>query len=78
LGNVLFSRTWVGLRPCTPDGRPIIGADPDLPGLWHATGHCRNGILLAGYTGELVAQIYFDEEIEVDLSPISPARFWRW
>jgi len=78
LGDVLFSRTWVGLRPCTPDGRPIIGADPDLSGLWYATGHGRNGILLAGYTGELLAQLYFGEDIEVDLSSVSPTRFWNW
>ena len=78
LGDVLFSRTWVGLRPCTPDGRPIVGADSHLPGLWYATGHGRNGILLAGYTGELLAQLYFGEEIEHDVSPISPSRFWDW
>ena len=78
LGDVLFSRTWVGLRPCTPDGRPIIGADPDLSGLWYATGHGRNGILLAGYTGELLAQLHFGEDIEVDLSFVSPTRFWNW
>jgi glycine oxidase len=78
LGDVLFSRTWVGLRPCTPDGRPIIGPDPYFSGLWYATGHGRNGILLAGYTGELVAQLHFNDEIELDLNPISPARFWDW
>jgi glycine oxidase len=78
LGDVLFSRTWVGLRPCTPDGRPIIGPDPYFSGLWYATGHGRNGILLAGYTGELIAQLHFGEEIELDLSPVSPTRFWDW
>jgi glycine oxidase len=78
LGNVLFSRTWVGLRPCTPDGRPIIGADAELVGLWYATGHGRNGILLAGYTGELIAQLFFKDDIELDLAPVSPTRFWRW
>jgi glycine oxidase len=78
LGDVLFNRTWAGLRPCTPDGRPIVGPDPYLSGLWYATGHGRIGILLAGYTGELLAQLYFGEEIELDLSPISPTRFWDW
>jgi len=78
LGQVLFSRTWAGLRPCTPDGRPIIGPDPHFSGLWYATGHGRNGILLAGYTGELVAELHFGEEIEIDLAPISPTRFWDW
>ncbi|HEY0351726.1 MAG TPA: glycine oxidase ThiO, partial [Gemmatimonadales bacterium] len=44
-------RSWAGLRPMTPDGLPVIGEDPSLPGLWYATGHGRNGILLAGITG---------------------------
>ena len=35
-------RTWAGLRPMTPDGLPIIGGEPRLPGLWYATGHGRN------------------------------------
>jgi glycine oxidase len=78
LGDVLFSRTWVGLRPCTPDGQPIVGQDPYLSGLWYATGHGRNGILLAGYSGELLAQLYFGEEMELDLVPVSPTRFWDW
>jgi len=78
LGDVLFSRTWSGLRPCTPDGRPIVGPDPHVSGLWYATGHGRNGILLAGYTGELLAQLHFEDEIELDLAPISPTRFWDW
>ena len=78
LGDVLFNRTWAGLRPCTPDGRPIVGPDPHLSGLWYATGHGRNGILLAGFTGELLAQLFFNEEIELDLAPISPTRFWDW
>ena len=45
---------WAGLRPMTPDGYPIIGADPDIQGLWYATGHGRNGVLLAALTGILV------------------------
>ena len=78
LGDVLFSRTWVGLRPCTPDGHPIIGADPRMSGLWYATGHGRTGILEAGLTGELVAQLHFGEDIDLDLTPVSPTRFWNW
>jgi glycine oxidase len=50
-------RTWAGLRPMTPDGLPIIGREPLLEGLWYATGHGRNGILLAGLTGSLVRQL---------------------
>ena len=45
---------WWGFRPCTPDGGPLLGAGP-LPGLWLATGHHRNGVLLAAITAELLA-----------------------
>jgi glycine oxidase len=71
-------RTWSGLRPMTPDGLPIIGGEPRLQGLWYATGHGRNGILLAGLTGLLVKQLVTGEPAAEDLAPFSPARFWRW
>ncbi|MFQ6537745.1 MULTISPECIES: FAD-dependent oxidoreductase [Aphanothece] len=45
---------WWGFRPCTPDQGPLLGAGP-IPGLWLATGHHRNGVLLAAITAELVA-----------------------
>jgi glycine oxidase len=68
-------RTWAGLRPVTPDGLPIIGPEPRLPGLWYATGHGRNGILLAGLTGVLVLQLLSRAPPAEDLSPFSPERF---
>lgn len=46
--------TWAGLRPGTPDGVPFLGPTP-LPGYYLATGHYRNGILLAPATGRLLA-----------------------
>jgi glycine oxidase len=70
-------RSWAGLRPITPDGLPIIGADPDLPGLWYATGHGRNGILLAALTGHVVAQLVGGESSVEDLSRVSVTRFAR-
>ncbi len=71
-------RTWAGLRPMTPDGLPILGAEPRLQGLWYATGHGRNGILLAGLTGLLLKQLLSGEPPAEDLEPFSPARFWNW
>src|SRR5437899_2674777 len=50
-------RMWAGLRPTTPDGRPILGRDPDVERLWYAIGHGRNGILLAALTGEIIAAL---------------------
>lgn len=69
---------WAGLRPGTPDGLPIVGAEPRIRGLWYATGHGRNGILLAGITGELIAQAIAGEETPEVLQPLRPDRFWSW
>lgn len=68
-------RTWAGLRPVTPDGLPLIGGDSQLRGLWYATGHGRNGILLAGLTGVLVRQLINGEQPVKDLRAFSPGRF---
>jgi glycine oxidase len=76
LGTADELDSWAGLRPMAPDRHPIIGADPVVRNLWYATGHGRNGILLAAMTGELIAQLYAGEEIEYDLSPVLPARLW--
>src|SRR6185436_4022898 len=50
-------RMWAGLRPVTPDGQPIVGGDGEIEGLWYATGHGRNGVLLAGLTGDVIADL---------------------
>lgn len=71
-------RTWAGLRPCTPDGLPIIGEEPRCPGLWYAAGHGRNGILLAGITGELIAEAIVGEPFPEMMRPFRPERFWDW
>ena len=68
-------RTWAGLRPMTPDGLPILGAEPLLQGLWYATGHGRNGILLAGITGMLLRQLMDGIEPAHDLGSFSAKRF---
>jgi len=68
------TRTWAGLRPITPDGRPIVGADPETPGLWFATGHGRNGILLAAITGDIIGDLLTTGETAVDISALQPGR----
>jgi glycine oxidase len=45
---------WWGFRPCTPDEGPLLGPGP-VSGLWLATGHHRNGVLLAAISAELLA-----------------------
>jgi len=47
---------WCGFRPCTPDEGPLLG-ESGIPGLWLATGHHRNGVLLAAITAELLAEV---------------------
>jgi glycine oxidase len=78
LAGVTPKRTWAGLRPISPDGRPFIGPDPELEGLWYATGHGRNGVVLAGITGEIIAALYAGQPVEHDLKDVAPARFWRY
>src|SRR5215212_11194577 len=48
--------TWAGLRPRAADGLPVIGPCGEIDGLFYATGHYRNGILLAPLTGELISK----------------------
>jgi len=65
----------VGLRPGTPDQVPIIGWSNAVPNLMYATGHYRNGILLAPLTAELVANAILDGRIDPMLELTRPQRF---
>jgi glycine oxidase len=62
---------WAGLRPGTLDRMPYVGPVPDLPGLILATGHFRNGILLAPITAALVTDVIEGREPSVDLGPFT-------
>ena len=65
---------WAGLRPGTPDDLPILGATTS-PGYFVATGHFRNGILLAPVTAHVLAQVVTGLRSEYDISAFSPGRF---
>ena len=67
--------TRAGLRPATPDGLPLIGWSSVAPGVMYATGHFRNGVLLAPLTASLVADAMLDGRIDPALATTSPARF---
>ena len=69
------ARAWAGIRPATPDMLPILGPDPDYPALVYATGHSRNGILLAPATAKVVADIAIGNRPTFDLSGFGFARF---
>lgn len=66
---------WAGLRPVTPDGLPILGPDPEVEGLFYATGYGRNGILVAPAAAELVADLVTDRTPEIDGRPFALERF---
>ncbi|MGH2822896.1 MAG: FAD-dependent oxidoreductase, partial [Thermoleophilaceae bacterium] len=74
VGELELVEAHAGLRPGTPDNRAVVGPG-DLEGLVWATGHWRNGVLLAPLTGEAVADVLAGETLPEELAPLSPARF---
>jgi D-amino-acid dehydrogenase len=68
---------WVGMRPITPDGLPILGALPSCRNVYVATGHQMLGVTLAPSTGKLMADLILDGRSAIDLRPFSPGRFGR-
>jgi glycine oxidase len=73
LAAATVGRTWAGFRPYTRDETPLIGATA-TEGLFLATGHFRNGVLLAPVTGEIIAALVTGGTPEVDASAFAPAR----
>jgi glycine oxidase len=67
---------WAGFRPGSRDDAPIIGAS-SIPGLIYATGHYRNGILLAPITAQAVAALILDGAADPLLRPFGLQRFAR-
>jgi glycine oxidase len=71
LGELPVVESWAGLRPFTEDRLPVLGQGP-LPGLFLASGHFRNGILLAPVTAEVLAQAVLAQPLSLPLEP------FRW
>ena len=74
LANAPMLETWAGIRPGSPDHLPIIGAT-DVEGLFVATGHYRNGMLLAPATAKYLAEWIVEGRASKYFAPFSPARF---
>jgi glycine oxidase len=76
---LVVSDAWAGLRPHGADERPVIGATAAVPNLFYATGHYRNGILLAPLTGALVAEMVLRRGAATPslLEAFTPERFRR-
>ena len=74
IGQAKILEDWAGLRPGTPDKLPMMGAT-SVSGYYVATGHYRDGILLAPVTAKLMTQLIRGEKPEFNLSAFSPQRF---
>ena len=74
LGDVEIADHWAGLRPASSDGLPIMGPS-DIAGLTLATGHYRNGILLAPITADFIADCILSDNVPATLIPFTPQRF---
>lgn len=68
-------RSFAGLRPCSPDGLPILGTVKGVKGFYMATGHAGDGICLAPVTGRLLSELVLDGETGMDIEPFSLYRF---
>ena len=67
--------SWAGFRPHAPDGLPVLGLADGINGLFYATGHYRNGILLAPITAEIIAEAVVNRKSSPFLETFSPNRF---
>ena len=74
LADAKILEDWAGLRPGTPDALPILG-ETETPGYYVATGHFRDGILLAPITAEVMTAVIEGRAPEHDLTPFSSSRF---
>ena len=67
---------WSGLRPVAKDGWPVLGAT-GTPGLYIASGHGRNGILLAPLTADLMTETILNNNVPTIMKPFLPTRFYQ-
>src|SRR5262249_38238565 len=74
LRNAKILEDWAGLRPGTPDNLPILG-ETVIRGYYAATGHFRDGILLAPITAKVMAAVILGEKPQIDLTAFAPSRF---
>lgn len=75
LSNLPIVEKWAGLRPGTADDLPVLGEDPIIKGLYYATGHYRNGILLTPITAQVITELILNGRTSTDISSFSVTRF---
>ncbi len=66
---------WMGFRPSTPDGLPVIGQSPSAANVYYAFGHGHVGVTQSAITGALIAELIAGAPPRIDLAPYSIARF---
>ncbi len=77
-GSAELRSVRAGLRPATTDGLPIIGWSQAVESLIYATGHYRNGVLLAPLTATVVADAILDNHLDPAVAHLTcPGRFGR-
>jgi len=74
LASGTIVESWAGLRPGTPDALPVIGMT-EKRNVFVASGHFRNGILLAPITAKIVADLVTGKTPDMDIAAFSPGRF---
>lgn len=77
LGALPITRTWYGFRPWAQDSLPVLGPWPGVDGLFVATGHFRNGILLAPITARLMTEWICEGAPSIAVKDFLPERFAR-
>ena len=75
VGGRVESQAWMGVRPCLPDMKPVIGPAAKHPGLWFNFGHAHHGFTLGPVSGRLLAEQMTGETPVVDPSPYRADRF---
>jgi len=74
LRGAAFEEVRVGLRPRTRDELPAVGASSTMRHVFYATGHYRNGVLLAPLTARVVADLVLDGKADESLARLDPRR----
>ena len=67
--------SWAGFRPHSSDDLPVLGANENVEGLFYATGHYRNGILLAPITANAMADLLTEQRSSISIEAFSQKRF---
>jgi len=68
LKSAAVVQQWMGFRPGSPDGLPYLGPVDGHPGLWVASGHYRNGVVLAPGTADIISRWIMGEKPNIDMS----------